>query len=220
MGVYEVATFGIKHFGLTLRFFADTFEDGSHLYCKRAVVCQSIAFLIGVRAADGNLLYLIDIQRQCVICIFQQYDGLAGCLQGNGFIGRLFHFVISSGKVCLVGRVEQSDKELYPKDVAHTVVDDFFAQPAFLYEFAQRKHERVGRAECTTYVEACLHTLAYGLFHVFGGVVLGIEILHGIAVRHYISPETHFLAQAGCQPVVAALNGDTVVVVIGAHDTQ
>ena len=71
MGVYEVATFGIKHFGLTLRFFADAFEDGSHLYCKRAVVCQSIAFLIGVRAADGNLLYLIDTQRQCVICIFQ-----------------------------------------------------------------------------------------------------------------------------------------------------
>ena len=62
--------------------------------------------------------------------------------------------------------------------------------------------------------------MAYGLFHVFGGVVLGIEILHGIAVRHYISPETHFLAQAGCQPVVAALNGDTVVVVIGAHDAQ
>ena len=80
MGIYKVATFGIKHFGLTLCFLADSFEDSSNLYGEWSVMCQSITFFIGIRTTDGNLLYLIDIQRQCIICIFQQYDGFAGCL--------------------------------------------------------------------------------------------------------------------------------------------
>ena len=58
MGIYKVAAFGIKHFGLTLCFLADSFEDSSNLYGEWSVMCQSIAFLIGIRATDGNLLYL------------------------------------------------------------------------------------------------------------------------------------------------------------------
>ena len=36
----------------------------------------------------------------------------------------------------MIGSIEQTDKELYPKDVTHTVIDNFFTQSAFFYEFA------------------------------------------------------------------------------------
>jgi hypothetical protein len=50
--------------------------------------------------------------------------------------------------------------------------------------------------------------------------MLGIEIFYGIAVRYHISPETHFLAESGSQPIIASLDGNAVVVVIGTHHAQ
>lgn len=108
----------------------------------------------------------------------------------------------------LSGRgIEQTDEELYPEDVAHTVVNDFFAQSAFLHQFAEGKDEGVGRAEGTAYVQPGFHALADGFFHVFGGAVLGVEVFYGVTVGYDVATESHFATQAGGEPVVAALHG-------------
>ena len=181
---------------------------------------QRVAFFIGVGTTYGNLPDGVDVQRQQSTGILQQNDGLAGCLQGDGFVFFFFHFTVGTGKVCLIGSIEQADEELYPEDIAHTVVDDFFTQPAFFYQFAEGKDEGVGRTECTAYVQSGLHALTDGLFHVFGGAVLGVEVFYGITVGYYIAAEAHFTAQAGGEPVVTALNGNAVVVVVRTHYAQ
>ena len=128
--------------------------------------------------------------------------------------------MVGTGKVCLVGGIEQTNEELYPEDVAHTVVNDFFAQSAFLHQFAEGKDEGVGRAEGTAYVQPGFHALADGFFHVFGGAVLGVEVFYGVTVGYDVATESHFATQAGGEPVVAALHGDTVVIVVRTHYAQ
>ena len=79
MGIYKVATFGIKHFGLTLCFLADSFEDSSNLYGEWSVMCQSITFFIGIRTTDGNLLYLpSNVLRSVYASISQLKDVVNG----------------------------------------------------------------------------------------------------------------------------------------------
>ena len=181
---------------------------------------QRIAFSIGIGTADGNLLYPVDVQWQQVVGILQQNDGFAGCLQGNRFVLRFLHLTVGTGKVGLIRGVEQSDKELHPEYVTHAVVDDLFAQSAFLHQLAEGKDEGVGRAEGATDVQSGFHALADGFLHVFCRAVLGVEVFHGVTVGHHVAPESHFAAQAGSQPVVASLDGDAVVVVVRTHHAQ
>ena len=152
--------------------------------------------------------------------VLQQDDALARGLQGHVFVSRVLYFGIGAGQVGLVGSVKEADEELHTQDVAYAVVYHVFAQAALLHQLAERLHERFGRAEGAAHVQSGLHALAHGVLHVLGRSVLGVEVFYGVAVRHDVALEVHLAAQAGGEPVEAALDGDAVVVVVRAHHAQ
>ena len=218
--VHQVAALGVEHLGLALGFGAYAFEDCGHVDGQRPVVAQGVALLVGVGSAHGNGLHPVDVERQQAVGVLQQHDALARGLQGHGLVLGAFHLGVGCGQVGLVGRVKQSREELHPQDVAHAVVYGLHAQAAFGHQLAQRLYERLGRAEGAAHVQARLYALAHGLLHVLGRAVFGVQVFHGIAVRNDVSLEAHLPAQPRGEPVVAALYGHAVVVVIRAHDAQ
>ena len=220
VGIHQVATLGVEHFGLVFHFGLDAFEHRRYIDGQRAIVGQRIAFFVGIGAADGNGLNAVDVEGQSLLVVFQQDNAFARSLQSHIFVCRILHLFVGSGQVGLVGSVKEADEELHAQDIAYAVVYQLFAQAALLYQFAERLHERFGRAEGTAHVQPCLHALAHGFLHVLGRAVLGVEVFDGVAVRHDISLEAHLAAQAGGEPVETALDGDAVVVVVRAHHTQ
>ena len=50
--------------------------------------------------------------------------------------------------------------------------------------------------------------------------MLGVEVFYGVTVGYDVATESHFATQAGGEPVVAALHGDAVVIVVRTHYAQ
>ena len=181
---------------------------------------QRIRTFIRIRPADCYLSDTRSIQWQHILIIFQEYDRFTGGLQSDFLVFFLFYFFIRSFQISLIRIIEQADKELHSQNITYTVIDDFFAQSAFFHQLPQRQYIRIRRAERTTHIQSGFHTLANSFFHIFGSPVFGIKIFYGITVRNYIPTESHFTAQAGSQPVIAALNRKAVIVIIRTHHTK
>ena len=92
------------------------------------------------------------------------------------------HLLVGQFQISLVGRVEQAQHKFDPKHITHAVVNGFHADSAFLDQFTEREHKRIGRAECAPHVQSRFNALADRFFHVLGCFVFAVEIFYGITV--------------------------------------
>ena len=46
------------------------------------------------------------------------------------------------------------------------------------------------------------------------------KIFDGVAVRYHVPAETEFAAQACRQPIIAALDRESVVIIVRTHDSE
>ena len=220
VGIYQVTPLGIDHLGTGGGFGLDAVEDGGHVNGQWAIVSEHVTLGVGIRAAHGNAFQSIALQGQEVAGILEQYERLAGCFERYGLISRGVDFVVGRLQVGLVGLVEEAYQEFHAQNVSHAVVDGLHRNGPLLNQVAQRLHIRLGGAEGASDVQTGPHALQHRLFHILGRMVFHVEVFHRVTVRHHVALKAELLAQAFHEPVVAALNGESVVVVVRTHHAQ
>ena len=214
--VHEVAALNISHLGFSAHQGFDALQRAHHVDIFRSVMVACVFDGGRIRPHHRNALEVLELQRQHAV-ILQQHGALAGCAQGNFLIFRFFHFLIGPLEIPLVRVVEQTQKEFGAQDVADAVIDHRHRHHPLGDGFAQREHKSIGFPEGAADIHAAEDGLRGRFFLGRCGPMLGVEILHRLAVRYDIPPETPLVAQAFHHPVVAGGHGKTVIVVIRYH---
>ena len=216
VGIYQIATLHIRN-GCTVSHKSfDSFQGTHDRDIFRAVVVAGIFDGGRIRPHHGDAFQGFQLQRQHT-GILQQHGALAGCAQGNFLIFRFFHFLIGPLEIPLVRVVEQTQKEFGAQDVADAVIDHRHRHHPLGDGFAQREHKGIGFPEGAADIHAAEDGLRGRFFLGRCGPMLGVEILHRLAVRYDIPPETPLVAQAFHHPVVAGGHRKAVIVVVGYH---
>ena len=125
----------------------------------------------------GNEQRAASIQRQGVAFILQQHRTLLGSLLGC--LQRLF-LIIRMVLLRGIRVVEQPEAELQPQDVAHRLVHDRLAHPAFLHQFFQMAGVGITRH---VHVHGGVGGLAGCILQV-GAEAVGHHLLDGSPVGH------------------------------------
>ena len=108
-----------------------------------------IARIVGVRSYHRNSVQRPRIQRQGLtesserrvrICILQQHKRLKRGPQRDLVVPLSVNFLVSSLIVCLVGIIENPDKELHAQNVPNPLVNHRHRNCPFFHKFPQRKH--------------------------------------------------------------------------------
>ena len=116
--------------------------------------------------------------------------------------------------------VEEAFAHLDAEHVAHAGIQHGHGDGAFPDQLAQGQHELLGRLEVGAHVETGENHLADGVFVGGGHVVLVEKIFDGVAIADHVTLETHARAQNVREEIMASGDGDTVVIVVRAHDAQ
>ena len=116
--------------------------------------------------------------------------------------------------------VEQAQAELNTKHFGHTLVDGSHRNLLLLQQTTNGQDE-VGRfREMGTHVQTCFEHLAHSLVIGIGHAMLGLDILHRLAIAHHIAVKAIFLAQQFGKEIVTGRHRHTIPIVVAAHNTH
>ena len=213
--IHQVAGAFVKDVGARSGF-ANGLQNGLGIGSRgvTVVVAQQHAGVIGIGAhhRDGDVFLP---QRQNVVLVLQEHDGLPGGFGGQDGVGvaaQLFLAQLGPGK--LFGRVEHSQLEAGFQDTAQVHVYFGFGNKSLLNGLGEGFE-----AGAAFHVGAGKHRIG----RCRGGIGVGtmltgiIEVADGAAVRHHQTAETPFVAEDVGQEPVAAAARVPFIALVGAH---
>lgn len=97
----------------------------------------------------------------------------------------------------VIGIVEEPETEFDPQDLAHALVHDFHREASLFDEFPHREDEPRRGREVRAHVQTRFEHLPHGLLVGFRHGVLGVDVLHGLAVADHVAVEARIRGAAG-----------------------
>ena len=127
---------------------------------------------------------------------------------------RTIDLCISCGIISLIRIIEKSYDEFNSENIPYSFIYHRNRNRTLIHKFTKREDITIRTTECAPDIQASHNRLIDRLFHIFGNVMLRVQILHGIRIRHYITFESEIIAESVCQPVRTSLNRGSVIIVI------